>query len=473
MKLIDRLTGQRAVEQRYTFEDWLTDQGVFTTYSYGGHSYTLPVNTTYGNVPTEQIGATFSAYVAGAYTANAVVWGCVLARLQVFSQARFAFQRLNYDTGEYDMPFGTAALGLLERPWPNGTTAELLARMEQDASLAGNCFLVRETQEVRNEDRITRLNPQWTQIVLSSAGYDAEVLGYVYQEPGGDETIFPADQVAHYSPIPDPLASYRGMSWLTPVVRNVQAHNAATTHKIKFYEHGASPNMVVSMPREVGRDEFERFVEKFRDQQQGVQNAYKTLFVGAGADVQVVGASLGQLDLKATSGADETLIAVAAGVPAVLLGISEGLAGSSLNSGNYGMARRNFADRTIRPLWDTAAATLAEIIDVPAGAELRPQLRNISFLREDEADEAEIRVRESTAIRQLVDAGFDADAVVDAVTTGDLSRLQGTHSGLFSVQLQPPGSEEPDEADSGEPGERTIMFDEDAEGRAVLKVVHQ
>jgi hypothetical protein len=136
------------------------------------------------------------------------------------------------------------------------------------------------------------------------------------------------------------------------------------------------------------------------------------------------------------------------------------------------MARRNFADRTIRPLWNTAASTLAEIVDVPAGAELRPQLRNVSFLREDEADEADIRVKESTAIRQLVDAGFDANAVVDAVTTGDLSRLEGAHSGLFSVQLQPPGSEQPSEPDTDD-GERMVVFDEDSEGRAVLKVVHQ
>jgi hypothetical protein len=40
-----------------------------------------------------------------------------------------------------------------------------------------------------------------------------------------------------------------------------------------------------------------------------------------------------------------------------------------------------------------------------------------------------------------VDAGFEADSVVQAVTAGDLTRL--VHSGLFSVQLQPAGSTQP------------------------------
>jgi hypothetical protein len=43
----------------------------------------------------------------------------------------------------------------------------------------------------------------------------------------------------------------------------------------------------------------------------------------------VVGSDLKQLDFKATQGAGETRIAMLGRVPAPLLGISEGLAGSS------------------------------------------------------------------------------------------------------------------------------------------------
>ena len=36
------------------------------------------------------------------------------------------------------------------------------------------------------------------------------------------------------------------------------------------------------------------------------------------------------------------------------------------------------------------------------------------------------------------------DAVIDAVHAGDLKRLRGKHSGLYSVQLQPPMPDGPE-----------------------------
>jgi hypothetical protein len=44
----------------------------------------------------------------------------------------------------------------------------------------------------------------------------------------------------------------------------------------------------------------------------------------------------------------------------------------------------------------------------------------------------------AATLRNLVDAGFTADSAVTAVETGDFTSLE--HSGLFSVQLQPPGA---------------------------------
>ena len=65
----------------------------------------------------------------------------------------------------------------------------------------------------------------------------------------------------HPVPVTDPLASYRGMSWLTPIVREVMADKAATHHKLQYFQNNASVNMVVSMPRETTREQFEMFRE--------------------------------------------------------------------------------------------------------------------------------------------------------------------------------------------------------------------
>ena len=95
---------------------------------------------------------------------------------------------------------------------------------------------------------------------------------------------------------------------------------------------------------------------------------------------------------------------------------------------------------TLRPLWRSAAGSLAKIAGVPAGARLWIDVRDVEFLKEDRKDAAEILQLSATTIRSLVDAGYDPDAVIDAVEADDLSRLTGKHSGLYSVQLQEPGA---------------------------------
>jgi phage portal protein BeeE len=382
--------------------------------------------------------------VEQAYKSNGVVFACMLVRQLLFSEARFQFRQMR--NGRPGDLFGTQALGVLEKPWPGGTTGDLLTRAIQDADLAGNFFCVRRA------DRIRRLRPDWVTIVLGSrtdssvvAGdIDAEVMGYLYH-PGGrgsgkTPVTLGANEVAHFAPIPDPVSSYRGMSWLTPVIREIAGDSAATQHKIRYFENGATPNLVVSLDADIELQVFREWIELFKQDHEGVANAYKTLFLGAGAKAEAVGSNLAQIDFKVVQGAGETRIAAAAGVPPVIVGLSEGLAAATYS--NYGQARRRLTDGTMRPLWRNFAGSMASVIDIPVGAELWYDDRDIPFLQEDVKDAADIQSVQAQAIKALVDAGFDAQSVVTAVVSGDLSQL--THSGLFSVQLQPPNPNQPE-----------------------------
>jgi hypothetical protein len=105
----------------------------------------------------------------------------------------------------------------------------------------------------------------------------------------------------------------------------------------------------------------------------------------------------------------------------------------------------------MRPLWRNAAGSLAQLVNVPAGAELWYDDRDIAFLREDRRDAAEIQGVQSRTIRQLVDAGYEPKSVTAAVMAEDYSLL--THTGLYSVQLQKPGATQtpPDPPTTQEP----------------------
>lgn len=405
-------------------------------------SYPLLGMTGYGSA-VESVSNNFSSYVQGAYKSNGVVFATVLSRILLFSEARFQWQRIS--NGRPTDLFGTQDLAILETPWVNGTTGELLARMEQDVSLSGNFYAVNEG------DRLRRLRPDWVEIILTEppdTAVQSDVAGYRYV-PGGigsnnEGQYYLPDQICHWSPIPDPIAQYRGMSWLAPVIREVQADGAATEHKLAFFRNAATPNLAVSVKEPMSVTQFTEFVDAMDEAHKGTSNAYKTLYTGGGADVTVVGANMQQLDFKVTQGAGETRICAAGGVPPIIVGLSEGLQASTYS--NYGMARRKFGDHWARPQWRSACAALASVVKTPGGSgtgtvRLWYDDRDIAFLREDEADRAAILKENMLAIESAVRAGFDPATALVAVVSGDLLTMK--HTGLYSVQLQPPGSTAP------------------------------
>lgn len=436
-RLFGGSTSEADDELRFSIDEYI---GLMNQFTYNGIGYgttgTPNVQQTLQGV-VEQIDQTFEGYTQGIYKTNGTVFSCMLARRAVFTEARFLFRSFNQ--GRPGKLFGTKALAPIERPSTGTVTADMLARMLDDADLAGNWFGYRDVNE------IVRLRPDWVDIVLEprelrggTIGY--RKYGYLYYEDGHRDkqgVPFLADEIAHFAPIPDPTANWRGMSWLTPVAREVAADKAMTVHKLKFLENGATPNMVVKLP-EISPDQLKRFKSVMDAEHKGVHNAYKTLYIGGGADVTIVGANFKELDLRGVQGASETKIAAAAGVPPVVVGLSEGLGGSSLNQGNYAAARRNFADRTIRPLWRNAASSLEILVPPPPSSQLWFDTHDVAFLREDETDRAAIQTKESATITQLINGGYTPESVVAAVDANDWSLLE--HTGLVSVQLQPPGT---------------------------------
>ena len=440
MRLIDRLTARPAPDPERMSLDGLANLIQFMGNTYGASGF---VSTTWAPERSEPIGGDFGSVAQRAFKANPIVFTCVDARMRLFTEARFKFR--NFNDGRPGDLYGTNELAILEKPWRNGTTGDLLARMEVADSLAGNFFAT--TVGAGAEKRIVPLRPDWVAIVFNADPQDpaAQVIGYTYK-PGGPASkskpvFYTAEQVVHYAPTPDPEARFRGMAWLTPVLREVEADSAATRHKAKFFNNAATPNLAVSLSEKVTVDAFKKFVEimEERGAEGGIEKAYKTLWLAGGADVTVIGADLGKLNYKTLTGAGETRISAAAGLPPIVGNFSEGLEAATYS--NYSQARRAFGDHWARPRWRNAAASLAPLVRVPNGAELWYDDRDIAFLREDRKDAAEIAQLKAATIRQYVDAGFDPPSAVAAVENEDPRLLK--HTGLYSVQLQAPGAVTP------------------------------
>lgn len=430
-----------------SFDDWMS------YFTWQGAQYGVPLfsQTLIGD--REQIDESYSGLIQQVYRQNGVVYAVEMVRVMLFAEARFMFRELGPD-GRPGKLFGgrdgrNAAfrgLQLLAEPWPGATTADLLARCLLNADFGGTAFVVRRP----NRLRVPR--PDWMTVVIGSPNanadandLDAEVVGFIYH-PGGRHsgrtpiTLLP-ETVAYFTPMPDPQGFVRGVPWMTPVVRDIAGDSAMTGHKLKYFEQGATPNLAVALDADISLHDAREWIELFRQDHEGAINAYKTLFLGGGAKPVPIGSDLHQIDFKSVQGAAETRIAAAGGVPPVIVGLSEGLASATYS--NYGQARRRLADGTLRPLWRNFAGSIARIIDVPEFSELWYLDSHIPFLQEDVKDAAEIQSMLASVVSTHVTTGFDPNAAIEAVLADDLSLLKNKHSGLFSVQLQPPQTEQP------------------------------
>jgi phage portal protein BeeE len=435
-KLWNSLVGKKSEERMYGFDE---------LYNYYNNSGGMLFNSRGVQGNHESIDSDFVGYVQGAYKSSGIVYAVCEARRKILSEASFVYQKR--DGARPGDVRSAKELRILEKPWPNGTSSQLISRMIQDADLAGNAYVLREG--VGESSRLRRLRPDWVDIILSAPpdkAVQSDVIGYLFR-PGGtkDKTLwktYPVDgslgAIAHYAPNPDPEASYRGMSFLTPILREIQLDRQTTKHKLKFFENAATPNLAVSFKETVTSEQFDEFMKSMDEQKNGVDHAYETLYLGGGADVTVVGADIKAMDFKSITGTTESRIASAGGVPPSIVGFAEGLQGSGLNGGNRVSDKDMFADLTLRPLWRDLCAALEPLVAEFDGERLWFDTRDIAFLRQDAMELAEIRARDANTMASLIMNGFVPDTVVDAIEKQDWYTLE--HTGLFSVQLLPPGT---------------------------------
>jgi hypothetical protein len=394
----------------------------------------------------EDPSVSFAGLTTAIFSRSPIAFAALMARWKVFSQARFQWQQMF--GGRQGTLFGSPALAVLEHPEPGETTVDLALRAISDADLEGDWFGA--LREVGRTRRLKRLRPDWTAVVIGSRNPDvdpavigldpdAEVIGYGYQ-PGGaasgnDVVAFGPEEVAHFHPNINPLSRYRGMPLIMSALHEIQADQAATQHKLAFFKNGATAAVAISMPEGWDSEKAKKWIDAFEKKNTGALRAYRTIYFNAGMKAETVGSNFQQMTFDALQGKAETRLAAITGMLPSVVGFSEGLQGSSLNAGNFTAAARATADVTLRFLWANFCGSLETIITAPGGSRLWYDEGSIPFLQADVQDKADVLQKNGQTITNFVQQGFTPDSAVDAVVSGDYTRL--VHTGLPSVQLQP------------------------------------
>ena len=358
-----------------------------------------------------------------AHKDNGIVYAAEAVKMALFAEARFQFQAV--DDGHL---FGDTSLSLLEHPWPNADTGELLSRMVSDAGM-GNAYmrkavpadgggdgpeLVRMMQEnvtIVSEERTDDMGRTWRR----PAGY-IEDMG-----PGRQAQFYTVDEVGHFSPMPDPGARWRGMSWLSPILRDVHADQKLTQYKQFHLDNGAMPGLVVKYAMKLGNKTIDTLRKRVRSRYGGAENAGNVLVLDEGADLTVAGSSLKDLEFDAVTKAGERRVCAAAGPGLLVI--------CGFETGDYQTAIRELADLWARPYWRMCCAALEHLIPGPASDPKTPvrlwyDVGGIAALREGELSRAQSYLVTMQGLASSIQAGFTRVSAIAAAAAHDVSLLK-------------------------------------------------
>jgi HK97 family phage portal protein len=258
-------------------------------------------------------------------------------------------------------------LNLLDRPNPRQERAGFLEAICAHLLLAGNAYIeavaVPDTTDVRE---LYALRPDRMRVVPGADGWPQ-----AYEYAIGGRTLR-FDQGAALPPILHlaqfhPLDDHYGLSALEAAAVAVDTHNAAAHWNKALLDNAARPSGALVFAAGEGavlsEGQFARLKRELEEQFQGARNAGRPLLLEGGLDWKAMSLSPKDMDFLEAKHAAAREIALAFGVPPMLLGIP----GDNTYS-NYQEANRAFFRTTVLPLASRMVDALAQWLAPAFGA---------------------------------------------------------------------------------------------------------
>jgi len=308
-------------------------------------------------------------FASAGFSGNAVAHRCV----RMIAEAA-ASVPLTLFKGEAELtahPF----LDLLRRPNPAQTGRELIENTLSFLLVAGNSYIEISTLDEAPRELIT-LRPDRMQVIAGPRGW---IEGYRYSV-GGAFSNLAAENVLHLK-LFNPLDDHYGLSPLEPAARALDTHNAAAAWNKAMLDNAARPSgALVFGDGNLSPDQFERLKTELEQNYQGAANSGRPMVLEGGLDWKEMGFSPKDMDFIAAKNGAAREIALALGVPPMLLGIP-----GDNTYANYAEANRSFWRQTVIPhlrrVTDALAAQVGTRFE--EGLRLEPDLDQVEALAHD------------------------------------------------------------------------------------------
>ncbi len=318
----------------------------------------------------------YGAFAREGFMQNAIVYRSV----RMVAEAAASIPLLLYD-GDVEIE-SHPLLDLMARPSLDATGTDLLESWYGFLLVAGNAYI----EAVGLDGAVRELHVLRPDRMKVLPGPDGWPLGYDYTV-GGQSVRFIDEVVNGVRPILHvrlfhPANDHYGLSPIEAAATAIDIHNAASRWNKALLDNSARPSGALVYAASNGQmtdPQFTRLKAELETSFQGARHAGRPLLLEGGLDWKPLSLSPKDMDFLEAKNSAAREIAMAIGVPPMLLGIP----GDNTYS-NYQEAQRAFWRQTVLPLVSRTAKALSQWLIAgdgeSSGLQLRPDLDQVEAL---------------------------------------------------------------------------------------------
>jgi HK97 family phage portal protein len=294
----------------------------------------------------------YAALAREGYQKNAVAYRCVRMIAEAAASVPWLLYEGAREIDEHPL------LALLARPNPRNSGPELFEAWYGNLQVAGNSYLEAVSFDGTVRE-IHALRPDRVKLVVGDDGWAS-----AYEYTAAGRTIrFDQDRpgippILHMS-LFHPVDDHYGLSPIEVAASAIDIHNAASRWNKALLDNSARPSGAlvyagVNGSANLTQDQFDRVKRELEDAYQGALNAGRPMLLEGGLDWKAMSLSPRDMDFIEAKHVAAREIALAFGVPPMLLGIP-----GDNTFANYQEANRSFWRQTVLPLVAKTAKSLS------------------------------------------------------------------------------------------------------------------
>jgi HK97 family phage portal protein len=242
----------------------------------------------------------------------------------------------------------------MDHPNPQQTKNQFLELTWTYKKLMGEAFWYVVRGATTNRPKaFYNLRPDYMNVVLGVDEFGGTaVTGYVFEAEDGVKVPMTMEEVVHFKE-PNPKNPFRGMGAVEAGLTYISTEKNASEFTRNFIVNNAMPAGIVNIKGAIEQREFEKIKRAWNNEYGNVSNAGKTAFLKQSeVEFVKVGATLGDIDLKALKDITRTDIMMMFGVTKPIIGILDDVNLASAKAAEY-IFMKQIIDPEMDQLTDT------------------------------------------------------------------------------------------------------------------------